>query len=178
MDDQGINKWLESNYGTTTEGLSLFRLVWSDKNLREYRFSEFHDYYGDIFLRAVRETREVLSYPFAQNRWVIEKIKLIDKTARDLGLQTDKQYAYDELYIFQDREGNALELNQHKVEEAIYLYFKYYLEMIPKDRADMRMQMLANREIEKKKITKEIIGNLIDPAPHSIVFTPFDRRRK
>lgn len=166
MYDQGINKWLEENYGKTVDGKPLFRLIWST-GITEHRHSEFTDFLGDIIIRTVRETREVLKYPFAQNRWILERIKEVNSTARELGLQTDLQYSYEEVYIFQDSEGRALELNQNRVEEAMYLFFKYYLLMSHKERTDMRMEMLAKRDLEKRNKIREMIGE--GAAPHSIV---------
>jgi hypothetical protein len=177
MDDLGINKWLKDNYGTTVEGLPLFRLIWNDKTVTEHRFSEYHDYYGDILLRTVRETREVPKYPFCQDRWILERIHLIDERVRNLGLQTDKQYNYEEVYTFQDKQGKFLPLSQQKVEEALYLFFHYYLKMTPKERVDMRMAMLAKREEDKKQRTREIIGRVVDPAPHSLVLETFRPRK-
>lgn len=158
MDDLGINKWLKDNYGTTVEGLSLFRLIWST-NVTEHRFSEFHDYYGDILLRRVRETREVLKYPFAQDRWVLERVQLIDDKVRDFGLMTNDQYHYEEIYVFQSKEGKFLPLNQQAVEAAMFLFFKFYLQMTRKERTDLRMELLARRELVKKQKIRELIGD-------------------
>lgn len=163
MDDLGINKWLAENYGTTVDGRQLFRLIWST-GVSEKRYSEFHDYYGDIFIRAVREVRECLKYPFAQDRWVLERIQPISKEARDLGLvDIGDKYDYVEVYIFQDRNGNFLPLTRDKVEQALYLFFKFYLQMSWKERTDMRMQMLAKRELEKRNKTRDAIGELRSP---------------
>ena len=158
MDDLGLNKWLDESFGRTPEGYPYFRLIWST-GITEHRYSEFHDYYGDIFVRAVREVREVLKYPFAQDRWIIERIRPITKEARKLGLQSEGNFCYEEVYIFQDREGNFLPLDRQMVEVAIYLYFKHVVSLSRKQRTDIRMEMLAKKELEKKKQTRELIGD-------------------
>lgn len=176
MDDLGINQYLQDTYGRTVEGLPLFRIVWST-GLTEHRFSEYHDFYGEVFLRAVREVREVLKYPYAQDRWVLERIQLTDERIKQMGLQTDKPYHYEEIYTFQDKQGRFLPLSRDKVDTALYLFFNYYLKMTPKQRLDMRMGILAQKELAKKQKTKEIVGRIIDPAPHSLVLTPFRPRK-
>lgn len=158
MDDLGINKWLEENYGKTVDGHPLFRLKWSDKTYREMRKSRFIDFSDNLQIRDVVETRSVPKYPFAQNRWVLERIHLIPDAARDAGLQTDLQFSYEEIYTFQDRDGKALELSREKVEQAMYLFFKFYLLMSHNERVDMRMRMLAQRELERKQKIKESLG--------------------
>ena len=162
MDDLGINRWLLDNYGKTVDGHPLFRLLWTT-NVTEKRYSEFHDYYGEIFIRAVREIRECLKYPFAQDRWVLERICPISQAARDAGLRTDEKYDYVEIYTFQDRDGNMLPLTRDKVETALYLFFNFYLKMNLKQRTDLRMQLLAQRELEKRNKTRDAIGELRSP---------------
>jgi len=161
MDDLGINKWLLDNYGKTIDGHPCFRLTWST-GVTELRHSEFHDFYGDIFIRRVVETREVLKYPFAQNRWIIERIAPINKEAKEMGL-VSANYSYEEVYTFQDKEGNFLPLSRDKVEAALFLYFKYFLQLNQRQRTDMRMEMLAKRELAKKTKTREAIGELRSP---------------
>jgi hypothetical protein len=157
MDDQGLNKYLEDTYGRTVDGKVLFRLIWST-GVTEFRKSRFIDFSGDLQIRDVIETREVLKYPFAQDRWVLERIKLIDKKAREFGLVSDENYSYEEIYVFQDREGNFLPLNREALEAAMYLFCKFYLQMTPKERADMRMQILANKELQKRNDIAEKLG--------------------
>ena len=157
MDDLGINKWLDDSFGRTPENYPYFRLIWST-GITEKRYSEFHDFSGDILIRVVRETREVLKYPFAQDRWIIERIKPVDKQALDAGgLRTDDKFTYEEVYIFQDKEGNFLPLSPEMAEAAIYLYFRFFL-TTKKQRYDHRMELLARKSLEAKQKTKEALG--------------------
>lgn len=152
-----INEYLLNHYGRTPEGLPYFRLIFST-GITEKRYSEFHDYHGDIFIRAVREVREVLKYPFAQDRYILERIREISQSARELGLRSDVPYSYEEVYTFQDKNGNFLHPHLDKVEAALYLFFTFYVRKSWKERADLRMEILAKKELEKKRKNREIIG--------------------
>lgn len=162
MDDQGLNKFLEDTYGTTIYGKPLFRLLWST-GVTEKRKSRFTDFHDDLLIRDVIEERIVLKYPMAQDRWVLERIHFFDKHAKELGLLSDENFSYEEVYTFQDRKGDFLPLNRDKVEAAMFLFFKYFLQMSWKERTDMRMELLAKRELAKKQETIEAIGELRSP---------------
>ncbi len=157
MDDLGLNKWLVDHYGKTIDGLPLFKVTWST-GITEKRYGEFHDYMGDIFIRCVREVREVLKYPYAQNRWILEKIRLVsNEVQREYGIET--KFTYEPIYTFQDKDGNYLPLVPDKLEAAMFLYLKFYLMMTPKERIDFRIAGLAARDLEKRKLTREILGD-------------------
>ncbi len=157
MDNLGLNKYLLDQYGKTPEGLPYFRLIWST-NVTEKRFSEFTDFIGDVPIRTVQEVREVLKYPFAQDRWILERIHPLDEKAREMGLMTDSNFSYEEIYIFQDRNGNYLPLSREMLDVAMYLFFKHYLDKTPKERLDQRLEIMAKKDMEKKQKTKETIG--------------------
>ena len=152
-----INKYLIEHYGRTPEGLPYFRLLWTT-GVTEHRYSEFHDYYGDLFVRSVREVREVLKYPFAQDRWILERIREISPKAIEMGLRSNVPYSYEEVYCFQDNRGNPLPVTLDKVETALYLFFTYFVRMSWEQRIDLHMEILAKKELEKKRQTKELLG--------------------
>jgi hypothetical protein len=154
-----LNKFLEDNYGKVAEGnYPYFRIIWTT-GLTEKRLSTFKDFYGDALIREVTEVRECLKYPFAQDRYVLERILPISDSAREVGgLRTDEKFSYEEVYTFQDRLGHYLPLTREKVEQALFLFFTFYLAKTPKERMDMRMEMLAKRELAKKEKTKEAMG--------------------
>jgi hypothetical protein len=166
MDDMGLNQWLKDTYGTTVDGYPLFRLLWTT-NVTERRHSKFVDFHEDLFIREVEETREVLKYPFAQDRWVLERIHLIDNGAINIGLRADERFAYEEVYTFQDRDGNYLPLNREAIETAMYLFFKYYLALTPLQRQDMRVKMLADKDRRSRDLTRDSLGD--GQAAHSFV---------
>jgi hypothetical protein len=152
-----INRKLEDDYGKMIDGnYPLFRVIWST-NVTEKRYSEFTDFIDDTPIRNVREVREVLKYPFAQDRYILEKITPITNEAKAMGL-VDGNYSYEEIYVFQDRLGKFLPLTEEKVSTAMYLYFKFYLEKTHKERTDMRMEMLARRELAIKENLRQKVG--------------------
>jgi hypothetical protein len=157
MDDLGLNKYLLETYGKTPEGLPYFKLSWTT-NYTEHRYGTFTDWLGDIPVRTISEVREVPKYPFAEDRWVLERIRLVNEEARQMGLRTDSPYSYEEIYIFQDRQGDFLPLSKEVIEAAMYLFFKHYLSKTPKERMDMHIKALAERDMKRKQKTKEILG--------------------
>src|SRR5678815_2915074 len=152
-----INKLLKDNYGTLTDNnLPLFRVIWST-NVTEKRFGEFTDFIDEFAVRTVREVREVLKYPFCQDRYILERIKPISAEARAMGL-VNGNYSYEEVYTFQDRLGQYLPLREDKVIEALFLYFEFFVKLSHSQRTDIRMQMLAEREIARKEAIRQKIG--------------------
>lgn len=154
MNDQGINLWLRETYGTTIEGLPLFKLVWST-GLRETRRGTFRDHYGEIIIREVTEIRECLKYPFAQNRWIIERIYPTPEHV--LGKELFLPYSYEGIYIFETQDKKPLPLRRDMAEIAIWGYLQYG-RIRPKDRVDIRMALLAKKEAAKKEKIRQIIG--------------------
>lgn len=173
MDDLGINQYLRDTYGTTVDGKQLFRLIWNDNTVREHRFSEYHDYYGEVFLRSVRETREVLKYPYAQNRWILERIQLIDERAKNLGLAGNDPYSYEQIYVFQDKNGRYLPLNRPLLEEVLQLFLFHYLRLTPKEKLDLRIANLARKDQLKRDKIRETLGE--GRAPHGFVLESIKR---
>jgi hypothetical protein len=150
-----INKHLEDYYGTLVTREPLFKVSWTT-NLTENRYSEFTDFNGEDPIRTVREVRLCLKYPFAQDRYVLERIQPISEEAKRMGL-VNGNYSYEEVYLFQDRLGQFLPLTLDKVEQALYLFFQFYLKLSQQERTDMRMDMLAKRELEKRQKTLELV---------------------
>jgi|SRR5688572_1872688 len=169
MDDLGLNEYLKNHYGATVDGKPLFRLTWST-GVKEKRHSTFIDFYGEVFLREVTETREVLKYPYAQDRWILEKIKLVSERARnEFGLITDEPFSYEPIYTFQDKEGKYLPLNLDMLDSAMYLYFKFYLQMTDIERRDVKISLLAQKDQEKRDAVRAALANKQVQAASSFV---------
>ena len=160
-EDFGLNEFLKNNYGTSIDGRPIFRLLWTT-GVTEKRKARFIDMSDDIFIRDVIEVREVLKYPFAQERWVLERLVPIPFELK-AEILTDDNWSYEEVYTFQNKKGEYLALSPMIVEAALYLFFKYYLSMTPKDRADMRTSMLARRDLTKRNKTRDLLGEGSSP---------------
>jgi hypothetical protein len=79
-----------------------------------------------------------------------------------MGLQTDKPYSYEGVYIFQDKEGRPLQLTPYYAELAVYLFLQAYT-MTYKERADIRMAALAERDKQKRNKTRDSLGESRSP---------------
>lgn len=86
-----INQRL-SHYGRV-DGNPIYRLVWSN-DMTEKRFGEFSDFYNDVFLRTVTETREVPKYSYIDDRWILEMLIL--------------GTGYEPLFTFESAKGEFL----------------------------------------------------------------------
>lgn len=100
-----IQQWL-SHQGRTPDGRPLFRLVWSDK-ATEKRLGTYNDFKGSLFIRQVREVREVPKYNYIRERWIIEKWAPPEEVI-NMELPESSQGSYELIWVFSDKEGNYL----------------------------------------------------------------------
>lgn len=95
-------------YGSNIYGDPLFRVVFSDDQT-ERREGIYTDYHGDIYLRTVREIREVRKYPWIKEKWILERWadgKLAYHPS--LIIEDSKDGVYVCVYVFQDKYRNYL----------------------------------------------------------------------
>jgi len=100
-----INKELKV-YGSNQYNDPLFRVVFSDEQT-ERRDGVYEDYSGGIYLRTVREIREVRKYPWIKRKWILERWASGELSYHP-SLVTDKNGVYICVYVFQDVNGNYL----------------------------------------------------------------------
>src|SRR6185295_2308492 len=111
-DEQTINKRLRDFYGMSPlDGKKAkYRVVWST-GLTEKRTGVFNDFYGSIFIRSVKATREVPKYPYDKDRWILERYI---RTGNNPELEgTDH---YEPLWTFKSADGGFLPLNWKAIE--------------------------------------------------------------
>lgn len=133
-DSINTNIWLKDTYGSTLDGRPKFRVVWST-NLLEKRFGVFRDFYGHILVREVKGVREVLKYPFYQDRWVLEKLDYVGDNHELIEKST-----YEPLFVFQTAEGAFLPLNQRAVNFFMHFYNQRGKLLSPSDIEDEEMK--------------------------------------
>jgi len=109
-----VNDLLASELGPSPFGVPNFRIIWST-NLTEKRFGTFSDFYGKIFVRQVTEVRDVLKYPFDQDRWILERVQSSVGNKELMG-----DYSYEPIYVFKDEHGLYLPLARRPVEVLIH----------------------------------------------------------
>ena len=100
-----INKQLLL-HGTNEYGEPIFRVVFSDDQT-ENRFSTYADYHNNIFVREVKEVREVRKYPWLNGKWILERWAS-GREAYHKDLRTVKNGLYICVYVFQDVNQNYL----------------------------------------------------------------------
>lgn len=105
MNEIEINEKLLNHFGKDLYNNPNYRIVWSSNQL-EKRFGNYEDYSesGDIFLREVKEVREVKKYPLFEDFWILEFIT--PNIAND---ELKSKLSYEPLWVFRDRFGNRLE---------------------------------------------------------------------
>ena len=116
--EQSINKSLKEKFGTSISGFQKFRVSWSDYQL-EKRLSEYNEFYGSIFVRKVREVKEVPKYPLIRLRWILEKWIPPDPCYTNEVVSAKENGSYECVFIFQDKEGNFLPLNDSAAEIVV-----------------------------------------------------------
>lgn len=154
----------------------MFRLVWSEFQ-KENRLGEFNEYCGPIFIRTFTGVKEVPKYNYIKDRWILEQW-YPPAISYNKELPESRYGSYEPIYVFEDKDGNRLPLNQTVVEMIIYA--KYKDDQTPTDR---RMRMKLEQEIKDKKLqsycedmidTSDIISNLhfkegiIVPSNHEV----------
>lgn len=150
-----INQWLKDNYGQTVDSKAIFRLVWST-GLTEKRFGEYEEYTDSgIFLRSFKGVREVLKYPFAQNRWVLEKIELLPENSDIIA-----KFSYEPFYVFQKKNGEFLPLDRDIIQIAITCF----LNKTQTSRLQKEEEKLVEGLAAKEKI-RQLIGERLS-TPH------------
>lgn len=151
------NRWLKDHYGTMINGDQLFRVVWST-GLSEKRRGTFRDYLEgtDTFIREVTEVRECLKYPFAQDRWIIERLVITPAEVFDKELF--EKFTYEGVHVIETNDKKQyLPLSMEIVEVAIHLILMW-AKMTYDERFRLRIEALQAKEAEKKEAIRQIIG--------------------
>ena len=103
-----INSQLVELFGIDTiSGLPMWRVVYSNDQL-EKRLGTYDDYTeGGIYLRTVREVREVPKYrQWIPDKYVLERLTIIPDINKE-DLPTSRM-SYEPMYVFEDSHGKYL----------------------------------------------------------------------
>jgi hypothetical protein len=111
--DHELNKWLEG-YGFIRNE-PMYRLVWSN-DIMEYRYGQFRDFAGSIFLREVWETRLTRKYNYIHDKWILEGFS---PDAFSQEIPGSERGDYVPIYVFQDRKGGSLPVTRRVLEFLI-----------------------------------------------------------
>jgi len=140
-----INSFL-TNFGTTLNGTPHWRLVWSDDQL-EYRKGVFNEFYGDVFLRTIKGTREVRKYNYIKERWILERY-FPPEMSYNPEIPTSVFGNYEPVYVFEDKNGNFLQPTLKVVEFIVVMAEK----STPQTEKQIIDDLLLNEEKEVAEI--------------------------
>lgn len=149
--------------GKTLLGQSLYRVVWSD-NETEFRRGTFRDYLGSIFIREVVEVREVPKYNYISARWVLERW-IPPELAINPELPNSRWGSYEPVYVFQDKGGKALPMNE-KVVKYIISLAESNTRLTPEERLALEDEK-ENKEmqayldyLDANSVTRSLLGEM------------------
>lgn len=134
-----INQRLKS-YGRAPDGSPLWRLAWSD-DAREWRRGLFRDFYGQVIIREVFETRFVKKYDFIKERWILERWLPV----RADELPESHSGSFEPVFVFEDKQGNFLPPTL-KVVEFIVGKYNSDLNSFNSDRRKLELENLAKAQ--------------------------------
>lgn len=106
-----INEGLKREFGKNLRGEANFRVSWSNTQT-EVRRREYNEFHGELFVRTVRETSECLKYPLIRDRWIIEMWVAPNPVYTDEIVSAREKGSYECIYIFQDKDGQYLPVNE------------------------------------------------------------------
>jgi hypothetical protein len=75
------------------------------------KYGTYEDYYGDVYLRTVTETREVPKYPIYPDFWVFEKIQ-----PNLANPELKATLSYEPIWVFRDKKGERVQPEQWAIE--------------------------------------------------------------
>jgi hypothetical protein len=144
------NDLLYKELGGQSDSLPNYRIIWSTA-VTEKRHGVFNDFYGKIFVRTYEGVREVIKYPYDQDRYVLERLE----DARG-NRELIEPYSYEPIYVFKDKRGFYLPLNMKVVQ--------IYIDAIkhPPERGEIKARHLADLEAEERKEVEDFLAILHD----------------
>lgn len=140
----------------------MFRLVWSTLQ-HEKRLGEFSVYAGPIFLRTEVGVRELPKYPYLADRWILEQW-YPPEIAISRELPDSKYGSYEPIYVFEDKNGNALPLLLKVAEIIMHSKFNNHETV-----NDKMCRLQAEQDLKDEKIqqyvedmveTSDVMSNL------------------
>ena len=122
------------------------------------RVGEFNVHYGSIYIRTEKGAKLVEKYPYARDRWILEKLILQPNPE----ILNSENGTYEPIFVFQDNNGKPLPVVWRAVE---YIMFSLlYKERPPKVDSDT-----VGLEKEKEKDANFIEEYLDNKYPEMAV---------
>lgn len=156
-----INERLRRHYGQFDNGMSNWRVSWSEDQF-EKRLGTYKDYTPEgIFLREVTEVREVPKYrQWIHERFVLEGLKIVPEM--NLNELPVSKVSYEPAWVFNDGKGNYL---PPRFEACMFVIETMHENEIGshsiryKDPDSDPKEALHSKEQRIKAIQEELFGN-------------------
>jgi hypothetical protein len=153
-----INSWLGTMPAVSLRTEPMFRLVWSDDQY-EIRTGVFAKFIAGIKVSEEKRTQNVLKYNWIKERWIVEQwfppeVCMLEE------LPESVRGSYEPIYVFEDKDSNALPLKLEVVQFLVQQCLK------PKTSAMLKKSVsLENTEERKRIAAKQDWEQLTDEGP-------------
>ena len=139
------NKWLKDRYGADANGNPNWRIVWSDDQ-KESRLGKFTDYTpSGIFIRTVKEIREVPKYPNNTGCYVLET-----RAFYDGGGEVYNHNGYEMLYPFQDKNDKRVDPDLEAIQWMFEVCLFHNRKVVTNEETAMKNEENRfNRDVER-----------------------------
>lgn len=158
-----FNKHLADKYGRFVDGRAKYRLTWSSKEF-EYRRGDFGK---GFIITEENKVKLVEKYNYCLDRWILEKLVVIDNMPKDL--VSVSNVSYEPLYVFWTGEnGDYEEPTIEQIERR--LFFDIYGSL----RGHAPTEKKIKEAEEKKRAAniasiREKLDNEIPDTVHALV---------
>lgn len=160
-----INRQLSDNFGVdTVTGRPIWRVSWADDQF-ENRFDEYTDYSPEgVYLRTVKEVRNVPKYPWLKGLYVLERLVLVPEV-NQVQLPTVKQ-SYEPMFPFMT---NKFQYAPPTILACRFIIDTIYAQIgkkqpVTKDKYDglNKKEYYEAKDAEIKKLVSELFPNETD----------------
>lgn len=157
-DDLKLNQWLKDNYGSVTWGdHQRYRVSWTTGQT-EKRFIKDRNVFseGGLWLRRETGVFTVPKYPFAKDRWVLEKC-VPNPPQYEV---VDVNHSYEPLFVLQTNEQEYLPLERRAIKIIIFFHENPDIsKLTPGQLADAEAQIEAAEVAEFDNKLQDIMSD-------------------
>lgn len=115
----------------------------------ELRKGEFNEYYGNLFLRTIRDVRWVRKYSYLRDRWILERW-YPPSVAYDSELPNSTQGSYEPIFVYEDKHQNPLPVTFKTLE---YIVGAFERPRVSKEQRELEMmnqlKLAEEREVQE-----------------------------
>ena len=177
IESYSIKQYLASAPRVSLTNDPLFKLVWSDDE-RELRTGTFAKFVAGVKVSEETRTDQALKYNWIKERWILEQWAPPDVTMME-ELPNSNVGSYEPLYVFEDKDGNALPLRLDVIQFIIKQALK------PKTSAMFKRSLYKENAAAKTQVANDYSFDVLnDEGPlvsqfhdGSAVLNAFDNKK-